>query len=490
MRIPDSAPAGLAGSFLETPHGHARAHAVQFYDGEEFLFDTVGRFLAAGLTAGDTLVVVAAPEHATALRQRIAAFGAGEVPEDRLLVLDAGEALAQFMVGGMPDANRFRAMLARVLATAKGASGERRVRAYGEMVNLLWRNGSSRAAVRLEELWNDALKDHPFSLVCAYQMGAFDREGDASRFLELCRHHSHVVPSESFSRIDDAGERLREVSLLQQRALALKSEVHHRRELEKALRDALRARARVEDELRVALRREERAREQADAGDAFKEMFLTMLGHDLRNPLNTILATATLMAMRSDLPPEGQKRVERLISAGDRMQRMIAQILDVTRARLGDGIPIAAHDVCDLSKAVARIVDAVRAANPSRTIELWLHGPCEARIDIVRIEQVLWNLIGNAIAHGDARQPVHVMVTGGPDVAIIVVHNQGNPIDPALLPTLFDPFRRGRPAGASDGLGVGLYISERIVEAHGGTIHVESSAEHGTAFEVILPRKI
>jgi len=380
-------------------------------------------------------------------------------------------------------------MLAGVIAKAMDVEGKGRLRAYGEMVDVLWRDGNSRAAIRLEELWNEAGKEHSFSLLCAYRMGNFYKEGDAARFLEVCRNHTHVIPTESFSRLDDASARLREITLLQQRALALESEIEHRKELEKALRDALRERSHVEEELRASVKREKKAREQAEASDTFKEMFLAMLGHDLRNPLNTILMTARLMIMRHELPAGSEKRALRVISSGERMHRMIAQILDVTRARLGEGIPVTPDQVCDISVVVAKIVEEVRAGNPSRTIDLRVESPCIAGIDCDRFEQVVSNLLGNAVAHGAPEKPVCVTVSSRGNMASVAVHNEGTPIDPAFLPTLFDPFQRGRPNHGSDGLGLGLYISEKIVRAHGGEIRVESSSDLGTQFEAIIPRR-
>jgi signal transduction histidine kinase len=171
------------------------------------------------------------------------------------------------------------------------------------------------------------------------------------------------------------------------------------------------------------------------------------------------------------------------------MHRMIAQILDVTRARLGDGIPVTPDKVSDISFVVAKIVEEMRAANPGRTIDLRVEGPCLVQIDGDRFEQVVSNLLGNAVAHGAPGKPIRVTVSPRENTASVSVHNEGTPIDPASLPTLFDPFQRGRPNRGSDGLGLGLYISENIVRAHGGEIRVESSADRGTQFEAIIPRQ-
>jgi signal transduction histidine kinase len=479
-----------ASGLLIDPEPHS--HAVQFYETDEFLVQTVGRFLTAGLAAGDRLVVIATQAHREAF---VAALGGGDavgsaIANGRLVLLDARETLSKFMMGGMPDADLFRNVLARVIAKSQASHPNTRLRAYGEMVDLLWADGNSRAAIRLEELWNDAGKDHSFSLLCAYVMGHFYKEGDSSRFIEVCRTHSHVIPTEAFTQIDDTHARLREISLLQQRARALESEIRHRKELESALRDALRERSRVEDDLRECVKREQQARQQAEASDAFKEMFLGILGHDLRNPLNTVLTTTRLMKVRGELSPDSESRLDRVVASGVRMERMISQLLDVARARLADGIPVTKKAGVDLRLVATKIADELQAAHPTRKIEVRSAGPCPSNLDADRIEQVISNLIANALLYGDPTQPVTVAVEGRGGVASLTVHNFGKPIEPAMMAMLFDPFKRGKEPPShkvTDGLGLGLYIAERIVSAHGGKIEVSSSLEAGTRFEVIVP---
>jgi signal transduction histidine kinase len=476
----------VAAAFLLDPEPHC--HAVQFYESDAFLVQTVTNFLAAGLKAGDRMLVIATTPHREAFT---AALGQDVVrqaiADDSLVLLDATETLSKFMIDDVPDPDLFRDVLDRSLAKLREGHSHASVRAYGEMVDLLWRAGSSRAAIRLEELWNDAGKTHSFSLLCAYVMGNFYKEGDAARFMEVCRTHSHVIPTEAFSEIDDPHARLREISLLQQRARALESEIDHRKKLESALRDALRERGRAEEELRECVKREQEARRSAEASDAFKEMFLSILGHDLRNPLNTVLTTTRLMQVRGELAPESRRRLDRVVASGIRMERMIGQLLDVARARLAEGIPVSRTTQHDLVPLTRKIADELQAANPSRKIDVDAAGPCPAYVDPDRLEQVVSNLLGNAISHGDPSAPVTVAVAARGDVASIAVHNFGNPIDGASLPTLFDPFKRSNPRKPRDGLGLGLYIAERIVSAHGGKIEVESSMDAGTRFQVVIP---
>ena len=172
------------------------------------------------------------------------------------------------------------------------------------------------------------------------------------------------------------------------------------------------------------------------------------------------------------------------------MQRMIEQLLDLTRARLTDGIPVAiSAEELDLGALLTKIVDETRAGHPNCAIELDVQGACAARIDPDRLEQVMSNLLGNALTHGDWSQPIRVELSCMPEWASLAVHNYGAPIPVDFLPQLFNPFAREQASRhASEGLGLGLYISERIVAAHGGTLSVQSSAAAGTRFEVRLPR--
>jgi PAS domain S-box-containing protein len=225
--------------------------------------------------------------------------------------------------------------------------------------------------------------------------------------------------------------------------------------------------------------------------DDFRETFLGILGHDLRNPLSTILVTAQVLKLRTQNHPELREYVERVSRSGTRMQRMIEQLLDLTRARLTAGISVTmSPQEIDLARLVARIVDEIRAAHPQSLIDFEVNGECNARVDTDRFEQVVSNLVENAVTHGDPAKPVRLVLTGEPNVLRMTVQNFGVPISPDFLPLVFSPFARGGETGqhSSAGLGLGLYICERIIYAHHGKLSVRSSQEAGTCFEVLLPR--
>jgi PAS domain S-box-containing protein len=215
-------------------------HSVQFYEKEDFLLDEVSGFIGAGLQAGQVGLVIATQPHLEGLERRLkereaspdwdASWGS-----DRYVALDAAETLAKFMVDGWPDERLFADVLGNVIQQAAQASS-RPVRAFGEMVALLWAEGKHEASIRLEELWNDLAQTQSFSLLCAYPMQGFDDEGHGSPFAQICSAHSHVRPAESFLATAAPDELHRQVVLLQQKAAALEAEVAKRKQTERALR--------------------------------------------------------------------------------------------------------------------------------------------------------------------------------------------------------------------------------------------------------------
>jgi signal transduction histidine kinase/ActR/RegA family two-component response regulator len=221
-------------------HGPIAAgyHGVQFYENDGALCDTVGAYVGSGLGGGERVVVIATKEHKQGIVARLS-NNAIDVElasrSGRLVLLDARETLARFMDGAMPDAERFREVIGGVLGDAAAT----RVRAYGEMVDVLWMEGNVGAALYLEELWNRLAKEHPFSLLCSYLVTQSAGQGPHQGFEEVRRVHNHELPMEGASGPEDADARMREIGFLQKRARALEDEIRQRRQLEIALRDAL-----------------------------------------------------------------------------------------------------------------------------------------------------------------------------------------------------------------------------------------------------------
>ena len=210
------------------------------------------------------------------------------------------------------------------------------------------------------------------------------------------------------------------------------------------------------------------------------------MSHDLRNPLNAIMLTTQRLSSARELPDTFASGLGRIRSSANRMVQMIAELLDLTRGRIGGGIPIESTR-CDLLTIVRAAIDELELAYPSRRIALHAAGEFEGRFDQERLAQVASNLIGNALQHSPADSQVDVSLVDRGDVGVVLdVTNSGAPIPPELLPHLFDPFRRG--GGSSNGLGLGLFIASEVVRGHGGTIRVTSTAGGGTTFTVALPR--
>jgi hypothetical protein len=171
----------------------ARFHGVKFYKDAASLADIVCGFLAEGLGRGEPAVVIATPEHERYFRECFAAKGIdvdAAVAAETLTFLDAAETLTQFMRGGVPMAHLFTETLTPVLASIATRHGGVNIRAYGEMVDLLWKQEQTAAAIRLEQLWNELARSHRFELLCAYAMGPFYK-GSATD--DICAAHSHVV---------------------------------------------------------------------------------------------------------------------------------------------------------------------------------------------------------------------------------------------------------------------------------------------------------
>jgi len=217
---------------------HQHKHSVQFYSEDSFLLDSLSRFIGSALGAGDAGVVIATAEHRAELAERLAARGldvAIAVEQGRYVALDAAATLSQFMVDGWPDEKRFVDAVGSVISSARAAAEKEhgRTALFGEMVALLWEEGKTEAALKLEQLWNQIAQSHSFSLICAYPLSKFYRQDHGELFQKICNEHSAVIPAESYA-LGSEDERPRLVAQWQQKALALEGEVAKRTELQDA----------------------------------------------------------------------------------------------------------------------------------------------------------------------------------------------------------------------------------------------------------------
>ncbi len=215
-----------------------------------------------------------------------------------------------------------------------------------------------------------------------------------------------------------------------------------------------------------------------------REQFIAVLGHDLRNPLASISSGVNLL--RRGLDPDKTERVLSLmVGSVDRMAALIDNVLDLARGRLGGGLSVQRAPV-DLMPVLRQVIDELQTGHPGRAIELEARLPHAIRCDRTRLTQLISNLIGNALTHGAADVPVRVRVVGDGDELEIAISNGGDPLPPAALARLFEPFERGSVRPGQAGLGLGLYIASEIARAHGGTLRATSDAQ-ATCFTFTMP---
>jgi signal transduction histidine kinase len=215
----------------------------------------------------------------------------------------------------------------------------------------------------------------------------------------------------------------------------------------------------------------------------YRDQFVGILGHDLRSPLSAITAGAALLARGAD---QRQASVAaRILNSAQRMARMIDDLLDLTRTRLGGAIPLRIGPA-DLRNVCEEVLLDVQTSHPDAVVHFEGSGALHGRWDADRLAQVVSNLVGNAIEHG-GNTAVTVRASGEGDRVRLTVHNNGAAIPPHARATIFEPLARATPGGAHN-LGLGLFIARAIVAAHAGDIAVTSSGNSGTTFEVTLPR--
>ncbi|MBQ1761677.1 MAG: hybrid sensor histidine kinase/response regulator [Aquincola sp.] len=218
---------------------------------------------------------------------------------------------------------------------------------------------------------------------------------------------------------------------------------------------------------------------------ALNEAMVAVLTHDLRTPLQAMMAGADLIRRKSG--DEGARQAaDGIRSSGQRMNRMIAQLLDFSRIRSGslqiDKAP------ADLGTLCRQVLDEIRQARPDARIELQTEGDLQARFDPDRLMQVIANLVSNAVQHGSPEEPVSLRLDGTqPEVIGVEVSNTGT-LPPAVRERLFEPFRTS--SASSGGLGLGLYIVAQFLEAHGGQVQGRSTDEGRTVFSFSLPRDL
>jgi signal transduction histidine kinase len=338
------------------------------------------------------------------------------------------------------------------------------------MVALLWAQGKCDAAIQLEQLWNDLAVTYSFDLRCAYPMSLFGRAGDSELFAKVCATHSHVIPAESYTSLSGEDERLRAITILQQKAQSLEAEIEERTRAQERLRE-------TNDELRKAV--EDR------------DEFLSVAAHELKTPVTVLRSFAQLLLR--DIRRNGASTPERTESAlraievqTGKLAHLITRLLDTAQIEAGKLRiePVATDLVALVQSVLAQQQDGSGHA-------FVFDGPeqVEAMIDPVRFEQVITNLLDNAVKFSPQGGTVTVELRRDNSGIRLSVTDQGVGISPDQREAVFGRFHQAHDAHHLSGMGLGLYIAREIVELHGGCVHVEECEHPGSCFVVILPSR-
>ena len=562
-------------------------HAVLFYEDEAFLSDSVAEFIGAGLTAGEPIHLVVTSEHWQAFRKSLEAKSVdvqGALDAGLLTTADARETLARLMVEGVPDPARFAEVLEPVFARAAITHPGARIRVYGEMVDILCRDGQPEAAIRLEQLWNELATRYAFSLFCAYAMDSFSGAG-AGLYPRICEAHAHARPAPGEN---DMQMRLRTIAGLQQRARVLEAEVERGKQSDafRLLVDSVRdyaiymldpggivttwnggaerikgyAAAEIigqhfsrfyppeelsvgkwENELETAAnegrfeeegwrvrkdgsrfwanvaisalrsengelvgfakvtrdlterRRVEQERirfAQVEESIRVKDAFLATISHELRTPLNAIHGWSCILQDERN-PSVVTKGLETIRRNSEAQIKLVDDLLDMSRIIAGK-MRIEAK-AADMVAIVRDAFEVVRPAANAKNVELVLDCPeLPAMLvgDPVRLQQVAWNFMSNAVKFtGEGGTVTAVLRREGSSIELRV-SDTGRGIESEFLPYIFEPFRQADSSATRrvGGLGLGLAIAKQIIELHGGAVTAESpGVGKGTTFSATFP---
>ncbi len=463
-----------------SPHGEApmhderrgHTHAVQFYEDDALLAVTVADFVANAARANRPTLIIASAAHRGAFAARIA-------PMHNACVewIDAAEMLRSFMVDGLPNRERFMIGLSDAAARTLGdAPASAPLHAYGEMVDLLWRDGNASGAIALERLWNEFAATHELSLLCAYDLRNFADVSHTAHFEAICREHESVRPAER--NAGDAELALVEVALLQQRAAALATEIR-RREL-------------LEAELRDALVREKAARVEAEAATRAKSEFLAVMSHELRTPLNAIEGYAELMELgvHGPVTDEQQLSLSRIRKSQRHLLGLINGVLNYTRVEAKavhyDTAAVPLHEV-------VATCDALTAPQRHDKQLNFTAAPCDQRVvvsaDREKLRQIVLNLLTNAIKFTEPGGSITVGCVQTAGSVALTVTDSGCGIPADQIDRIFDPFVQvdARLTRTQDGVGLGLAISRDLARGMGGELTVKSVFGRGSTFTLTLP---
>jgi signal transduction histidine kinase len=457
----------------------AHQHLVQFYETDEYLLFMLSQFVSTTLNNGEAAMVVATPDHVNRLRTLLSESGVDVVTSEltkQLTLLDADNTLNKFMVNGEPQPMLFRKLFTEVISDVQ--DHWQNVRVFGEMVALTAKINYATATLDLERLWNDLLEELHFSLCCAYPLQTFNNESTANMLLDVCEQHSAVFPAESFATLKTQEERFREVAMLQQKASQLETEVKQR--------------ALAQEQLHSALEAERAARQEAEGALRVRDEFVSIAAHELKTPLTSLMGRAQLALRRirsstNEDPVQVENLMQSVVTQAEKLSRLINQLLDVSRLKGGK---LSIHrETVDLVELVHESVTSVHVGHNGHSINVNTPDRMVAEVDPIRLEQVIVNLLNNAVKYSPDGTEVQISLVWPDDHTIeLRVKDEGPGVPATDRDQIFDRFYQGghqvTPAG---GMGLGLYICREIVELHGGDVLAEFPDAGGTTFIVRLP---
>jgi signal transduction histidine kinase len=478
----------------------------------------VCQFAAEGLGQGAGVVVVARRLHRKGIERALAERGVDVAAchaSGQLSMPDADTVLRDFLAdGGMPDPGRFWAIFGSLvdahLARFQHLRTQHRTHArthalthththtphhsgiYGEMVDILWSSDRRPAAIELENLWSQLAarqeqRGRPFSLLCGYAVGHFGCEEQTRAFLDLCGTHGRVVPAESYETLrEHHNSQQHLIAHLQQQALALQAEVAHRRA--------------VETELQLA-------KEQAEAANQAKSMFLAVISHELRTPLTAIVGYADLMLASSSsssaaagaMPASERGEIVEVISRNGReLVRLLNDVLDLSKVEAGslqiDSVPFSPVELVSDVASVLRL--QAREKQLSMRINIGPDVPARVLGDPSRLRQILVNLTSNAVKFTPAGGIIDMALrmrpppVDSPPLLECIVRDTGCGMTPEHAQQLFQPFSQGETSASRQhgGAGLGLFLSRQLARLLGGDLVLAQTAPgQGTTFVATVP---
>ena len=303
--------------------------------------------------------------------------------------------------------------------------------------------------------------------------------------LDLVHHDKHIVTMLlNGVRREHASGAFYELALF-----GTKDRDKYERELlnaRKVAEDLLREKTAAESALRQAQAELKSAYEEAQLRASFAEQMVAIVSHDLKNPLTAIKMASGILA-REERTTRESKMLGHISQSVNRAERMIADLLDLALARVGQGITLSPSTV-DLHAFVGASVDELRMTFPEATLVHQTVGTGNAWLDADRVQQIIGNLVANSVAYGDLQHSITITSRVEQDHAVVSVKNQGPVIPDSLMDVLFEPMIRGAKTGTdSRSVGLGLFIVREIVRAHNGVVSVNSTPESGTTFTATFP---